>query len=99
MAASLCPLTRDDPGYWRRRPADHGPDGLYRDGPHQARPALLIGAAPSRTQRERDQARYEQEQARIRGARRRALPAPRLAPSEHPRRCKKAVRCMGRAAR
>lgn len=27
---------RTDPAYWRRRPKDHGTNGLYREGPQEA---------------------------------------------------------------
>jgi hypothetical protein len=34
--------TREDARYWHQRPADHGADGLYQEGPHEARPSLSL---------------------------------------------------------
>lgn len=46
---------RTDPAYWRRRPADHGVNGLYREGPQEATnplarlipPAIYTDPVPS----------------------------------------------------
>lgn len=41
--------TRDDSDYWRTRPSDHAPDGLFIYGPHDGRPSWprLIVSRPS----------------------------------------------------
>jgi hypothetical protein len=88
-------LSREDPRYWRRaRPRDHGPDGLYREGPKGDGCSLgrLVGHSLGASQRAKDAARYEAQQAEARRRARQATPAP---PLVHPRACKKAVRCVG----
>jgi hypothetical protein len=37
---------RNDPDYWRARPADHGVTGLYREGPQEASNVLARLIAP-----------------------------------------------------
>lgn len=40
--APMSPVTREHDAYWHARPADHALDGLYRDGPHEARPSASL---------------------------------------------------------
>lgn len=100
------PLSREDPRYWRRsRPADHGPDGLYRDGPHGDGCSLgrMVGITlsaavpPSPDTARRQQA--ERQRAIRRALDRQAMPAPELVTfavlAPHPRACRKAVRVVG----
>lgn len=88
-SSRVLPFTRDDARYWESRPADHGTDGLYRDGPKQAVCGLweLVGKTMTPSRREIAAQQVEREAQELRRARRRAQPAPARVVSvvPHPR--------------
>jgi hypothetical protein len=76
----------------------HRPDGTYAEGPSGLACPLgrWAGAVQGASQRASDQGAHEVRQAIVRRRARQAQPAPAL---PHPRRCKKAVRCLGGPSR
>jgi hypothetical protein len=92
-----------DAAFWRQALGARRPDGTMAEGPKGVHNPLWdqIGRPSAETQRRREREARQREaqaaEAARRSRRRRSTPAPVLA-IPHPRRCKKPVRCLGRAA-
>lgn len=76
--AGLSPFTRDDPRYWDARPADHGLNGLYAEGPQPGVDALLRDALGRVSDAATAHLTAEAQTAEASRELRQALPAPSL---------------------